>query len=53
MPKSPDKKRYEVHLLPEAGKEFEKLSTDEGRSIKNYMERVLLNHLEEKKKKKK
>ncbi len=52
MPKSPDKKRFEVHLLPEAYRQFEKLALEEGRSVKNYMERILLKYLEDKKKNK-
>lgn len=52
MPKSPEKKRFEVHLLPEAAKEFEKLAYKENRSIKNLMETILIKHLEDQKKKK-
>jgi hypothetical protein len=52
MPPSKEKKRFEVHLLPDAVKAFEKLAKDDKRSIKNYMEKILLDHLEQKKKKK-
>lgn len=52
MPPSKDKKRFEVHLLADAVKAFEKLAKEDNRSIKNYMEKILLDHLEQKKKKK-
>jgi hypothetical protein len=52
MPPSKEKKRFEVHLLPDAVKAFEKLAQQDKRSIKNYMEKILLDHLETKKKNK-
>lgn len=51
MPPSKDKKRFEVHLMPEIVKEFEKLSQKENRSIKNLMETILIKYAEEQKKK--
>jgi mRNA-degrading endonuclease RelE of RelBE toxin-antitoxin system len=51
MPKSDKTKRAEVHLLPEVFEQLKKLADKENRSLKNYMETVLINHIKEQKKK--
>jgi hypothetical protein len=51
MPKSDKTKRAEVHLLPEVFVQLKKLADKENRSLKNYMETVLINHVKEQKKK--
>jgi hypothetical protein len=53
MPKDPDKKRYEVHFLPDKSKEIEKAAKDANRSVKNYLETIILDFIEGLKKKKK
>lgn len=50
MPKSPDKKRFEVHLLPDVIKELERISKKENRSLKNLLETIIKNYLEQNKK---
>jgi hypothetical protein len=50
MPKDPKKKRFEVHLMPDKGKSFERESKKDGRSIKNLMEKILLDWLEKREK---
>jgi mRNA-degrading endonuclease RelE of RelBE toxin-antitoxin system len=52
MPKSDKTKRAEVHLLPEVFEQLKKLADKENRSLKNYMETVLIDHVKEQKKKK-
>lgn len=52
MPKGPDTIRKEVHLLPEAIKELQHIADQERRSLKNLMEKILIDYLEERKKKK-
>lgn len=49
VPPSKDKKRFEVHLLPDAAKAFEKLAKQDSRSVKNLMEKILLDYLRKKK----
>lgn len=51
VPKSPDTKRIEVHLLPEIVEKLKAIADKENRSLKNYMETVLINHVKERKKK--
>jgi hypothetical protein len=51
MPKSPITKRVEAHLLPEVIDELRKLADKENRSLKNYIETLLVNHIKEQKKK--
>lgn len=51
MPPSKEKKRFEVHLMPDKAKDFERISKKENRSIKNLMETILLEYLEARKKK--
>ena len=51
MPKSPETKRAEVHLLPEVFDQLKKLADKENRSLKNYMETILIKHVKEQKKK--
>jgi hypothetical protein len=50
MPKDPKKRRFEVHLMPDKSKDFEKEAKKDGRSIKNLMEKILLDWLDSKKK---
>lgn len=52
MPKSPDTKRVEAHLMPDVIEGLKKLADKENRSLKNYIETLLIKHLEESKKKK-
>lgn len=52
MPKGPDTIRKEVHLLPDAIKELQHIADQERRSLKNLMEKILIDYLEERKKKK-
>lgn len=49
MPKSPKTIRKEVHLMPAVVKELEALAKKENRSLKNYMENIILNHVDSKK----
>lgn len=51
MPKSDKTKRAEIHLLPEVFEQLKKLADKENRSLKNYMETVLINHVKERNKK--
>jgi mRNA-degrading endonuclease RelE of RelBE toxin-antitoxin system len=51
MPKSDKTKRAEVHLLPEIFEQLKKLADKQNRSLKNYMETVLINHVKDQKKK--
>jgi hypothetical protein len=51
MPKSDKTKRAEVHLLPDVFEQLKKLAYKENRSLKNYMETLLINHVKEQKKK--
>lgn len=46
MPPDKDKKRCEVHLMPDKLKEFERLAKKQNRSVKNLMETILLEYLE-------
>jgi hypothetical protein len=50
MPKAPQKKRFEVHLQPPVAQDFTRIAKKENRSIKNLMETVLLEWLDNKKK---
>jgi hypothetical protein len=50
VPKSDKTKRAEVHLLPDIVKQLKVLADKENRSLKNYMETVLINHVKEQKK---
>jgi hypothetical protein len=52
MPKDPKKRRFEVHFLPDKSREFEKEAKKDGRSLKNLMEKILLDWLEKQKEKK-
>lgn len=52
MPKSNKTKRHEVHLLPEIIDALQKLADASNRSLKNYMETILIEHVKEQKKKK-
>lgn len=52
MPKDPNKKRIEAHLLPDDYKRFEELAKKENRSLKNYLETIVLKHLHDKKRSK-
>jgi hypothetical protein len=49
MPPSKDKKRVELALLPEIIEKYKAEAAKEGRSIKNLMERVLIDHITRKK----
>ncbi len=51
MPKSPETKRIEVHLMPSIVKELQRLAELENRSLKNYIETLLQKHLEDQNKK--
>lgn len=51
VPKSPETKRIEVHLLPEIVEKLKALADKENRSLKNYMETVLIEHVNKKGKK--
>ncbi|HYH14819.1 MAG TPA: hypothetical protein VD794_06360 [Flavisolibacter sp.] len=51
MPKGPETIRKEVHLMPEAIKELQDIADTERRSLKNLMEKILLDYLEDRKKK--
>ena len=51
MPKGSDTIRKEVHLLPDVIKALQELADKEKRSLKNYMEMILENHLKKIKKK--
>lgn len=51
MPKSPTTKRVEAHLLPEVVEKLKELADKQNRSLKNYIETVLINHVKEQKKK--
>lgn len=51
MPKSPDTKRVEAHLLPDVILSLKKLADAQNRSLKNYIETILINHVKEQKKK--
>jgi hypothetical protein len=51
MPKSDKTKRAEVHLLPDIFEQLKQLADKQNRSLKNYMETVLINHVKEQKKK--
>lgn len=42
MPKSPATKRIEVHLMPEVIEAIKKLADKENRSLKNYIETILI-----------
>jgi hypothetical protein len=50
MPKSPDTKRVEAHLLPETVEALKQLADQQNRSLKNYIETVLINHVKDQKK---
>ena len=50
MPPSKEKKRHEVHFLPNEVKDFIKMADAEGRSLKNWMETRLRELLPKKKK---
>lgn len=50
MPKSKETKRHEVHLMPDVIAELQKLADAANRSLKNYMETVLKEHVKEQKK---
>jgi hypothetical protein len=50
MPKSPDTKRIEVHLLPAVVKVLQEFADKENRSLKNYIETQLQKIATEKKK---
>ena len=50
MPKSSTTKRLEVHLLPEVLQKLRVLADQENRSLKNYIETLLKQKAEEKKK---
>ena len=47
MPKSPTTKRVEAHLNPVIVIGLQKLADKENRSLKNYIETVLINHVKE------
>lgn len=51
MPKSDKTKRVEAHLLPEVVDALQKLAKDANRSLKNYIETLLIEHVKEQKKK--
>lgn len=51
MPKSKDTKRIEAHLMPGVIDALKKLADKQNRSLKNYIETVLIKHVEEQKKK--
>lgn len=51
MPKSKDTKRVEAHLLPEVVEKLKALADKQNRSLKNYIETILINHIKEQKKK--
>lgn len=50
MPKGPDTIRKEVHLMPDVIKELQVIADKEKRSLKNLMEKVLEDFVEENKK---
>lgn len=52
MPKSEKTKRIEAHLLPETVEALQALADKDNRSLKNYIETVLINHVKELKLKK-
>lgn len=51
MPKSATTKRIEAHLLPEIVDKLKALADKQNRSLKNYIETVLIEHVKEQKKK--
>jgi hypothetical protein len=53
MPKGPETIRKEVHLMPDDIKELQKIADKERRSLKNLMEKILLDFLASYKKKEK
>ena len=52
MPKSDKTKRVEIHLLPEIIEDLKKLSVAANRSLKNYIETILIDQVNNSKKKK-
>lgn len=52
MPKSPNTIRKEVHLMPDVIKELQAIADKERRSLKNLLEKVLIDFVNEAKKKK-
>ena len=50
LAKDPDKKRVEIHLLPDVKDALVKLAKADNRSLLNYIETLLTRHVEEKKK---
>lgn len=46
MPKAVETKRIEVHLLPDVVKQLKELADKQNRSLKNYCETVLIEHVE-------
>ncbi len=50
MPKSDKTKRIEAHLLPEIVEALKTLADKSNRSLKNYVENLLIEHVKEKKK---
>jgi hypothetical protein len=51
MPKSDKTKRIEAHLLPEIVEQLQKLAKSANRSLKNYIETLLIEHVKDKKNK--
>ncbi len=51
VPKSDKTKRVEVHLMPSVVKGLQRLADKENRSLKNYIETVLIQHVQEAKEK--
>jgi hypothetical protein len=51
MPKDPKKIRNEVHFLPDQQKLIEKLAKESNRSVKNFLETIILEYLNNQKKK--
>lgn len=49
MPKAPETKRVEIHLLPEIVEQLKALADKENRSLKNYIETLLQKHVKEQK----
>ncbi len=50
MPKPDDRIRKEIKLPPKDIEALQKLADKQNRSLKNYIETVLLNHIKEQKK---
>lgn len=50
MPKSNETKRVEAHLMPDIVEDLKALADKANRSLKNYIETILIQHVKEQKK---